>query len=91
MLAGVEREWLMRWNGLPGTVAVSEFYGPAMEGAEKILWGREPELTVAAEVPAAAGGGKILFCQLDLQSHLDRSGARYDPAAERVWFNLLGE
>ena len=91
MLAGIDREWLMRWNGLPGTVAVSEFYGPALEGAEKLLWGRKPELTVAAEVPAAAGDGKVLFCQLDLQEHMCPSSERYDPVAERVLFNLLGE
>jgi len=91
MLAGIDREWLMRWNGLPGTVAVADFAGPALEGAEKLLWGRKPELSVAAEVPAASGDGKILFCQLDLQEHMCPSSERYDPVAERVLFNLLGE
>ena len=46
--------------------------------------------TVMALVPAASGGGRILFSQLDLQRHVDRASARYDPAAERVLLQLLG-
>jgi len=90
MLSSVPREWLMRWNGLPGTVAVAELRGAATDRAEKILWAREPGQTVGAEVPATTGDGTILFCQLDLQRRLDRASVYYDPAAERIWFNLLG-
>jgi hypothetical protein len=89
LLSGIDREWLMRWNGLPGTVAVAEIKGPALENAEKIIWAREQSCTVAAEVPTADGRGKVLFCQLDIQRHLDRTKPTYDPVAERVLLNLL--
>ncbi len=89
-LDGVDPEWLIRWNGLPGTVAFGALEGPVMARAEKILWAREPKTTVLAMVPAASGGGRILFAQLDLQSRLDRSKSNYDSAAERVLVNLLG-
>ena len=37
-LAGIDREWLIRWNGLPGTVAFGAIEGEATARAEKILW-----------------------------------------------------
>ena len=43
-----------------------------------------------ALVPAASGGGRILFSQLDMQRHIDRASSSYDPAAERVLLQLLG-
>ena len=91
MLAGIHREELMRWNGLPGTVAVTDIAGPALREAEKILWARDPSSTVAAEVPVAGGRGMILFCQLDIQSHLEHGQPTYDPVAEKILFNLLGQ
>ena len=90
MLSGIDPEWLMRWNGLPGTVAVAEVLGSPPDETEKILWAREPGSTVVAEVPAAAGKGKILFSQLDLRNHIDNTDSNYDPAAERIFLNLLG-
>jgi hypothetical protein len=39
MLADIRPDWLMRWNGLPGTVAVGSLDGPALAAAEKILCG----------------------------------------------------
>jgi hypothetical protein len=87
MLAGVPANGLMRWNGLPCTVAFAPLQGRAMAGAKKLLWVRAPDHTVAAEVPAKAGG-TILFCQLDLRGHL--SGPSYDPVAERALLNVLG-
>ena len=60
-----------------------------MARAEKILWAKEPKTTVAAVVPAATGGGRILFAQLDLQRRVDPSKPNYDPAAERLLLNLL--
>lgn len=89
MLAGIQPDWLTRWNGLPGTVAAGNLDGPALARAEKTLWVREPETCVAAEVPVAGGKGTILFSQLDVQRHLDRSKPDYDPVAERVLINML--
>jgi len=89
MLKGIHREWLMRWNGLPGTVAVATIEGTALKNAAKILWACEPAKTGAEEVPAAHGVGKLLFSQLDIQSHLDSSKSNYDPVAERILLNLL--
>jgi len=90
LLAGFNPEWLVRWNAFPGTVAAGSIEGPAMSQAEKILWAREPKTTVMALIPAASGSGRILFSQLDVQERLDHSKATYDPAAERVLLNLLG-
>jgi hypothetical protein len=91
MLLGIPSEWLMRWNGLPGTVAVGTLDGSALAGARKLLWVREPKNCVAAEVPVAGGKGTILFSQLDVQHHVDRSTRGYDPVAERMLINLLGK
>ena len=89
MFAGIQPEWLMRWNGLPGTVAAGSLDGPGMEAATKILWVREPKTCVAAEVPVVGGKGTILFSQLGVQRHVDRSKPGYDPVAERVLINIL--
>lgn len=89
VLSSLPGEWLMRWNGLPGTVAIAELRGAALDRADKILWAREPGITVAAALPTVTRDGKILFCQLDLQNHVHRGRATYDPAAERIWFSLL--
>ncbi len=89
MLSGIERECLMRWNGVNKATARTQIKGPAMEKAKKILWGRDPNSTVAAEVPDAKGEGKILFCQLDIQSHIDKNKDSYDPVAEQILLNLL--
>jgi len=57
--------------------------------AEKTLWVREPKTCVAAEVPVAGGKGTILFSQLDVQRHVNRSKPGYDPAAERILVNMM--
>ncbi|MBN1845335.1 MAG: hypothetical protein JW810_06595, partial [Sedimentisphaerales bacterium] len=90
MLSGIQPEWLIRWNGLPGTVAVASLEGPALERAKRILWVRDPATCVAAELPLAGGGGMMLFSQLDVQRHVNRSEPAYDPVAERILVNLLG-
>ncbi len=90
MLAGLDPEWLIRWNGYPGTVGLAPLEGPSMARAEKLLWAREPNTTVAAMVPAAEGGGRILFVQLDLQRRVDPSTPSYDPVAERLLLKVLG-
>ena len=91
LLDGIDPQWLTRWNGLPGTVAFGAIEGAVMGRAEKVLWGREPKTTVMAAVPASSGGGRIVFSQLDLQRRVDRSNPNYDPVAERVLLNLLGQ
>ncbi len=90
-LKGIDPQWLIRWNGLPGTVAVGAIEGAGMSGAEKILWAKEPGTTVMAVVPTVSGDGHIVFAQLDIQHRLDRSQRDYDPVAERVLLNLLSE
>jgi len=90
MLAGVLPESLMRWNGLPGLVAFAPLQGPAMAKAQKLVWVRDKEHTVAAVVPLDTGGA-ITFCQLDLKRHLDDRASSYDPVAERILRNLLAE
>ncbi len=88
-LSGINPAWLIRWNGFPGTVGLAPLEEPAVAAAEKILWAREPTTTIAALLPAQAGGGRILFAQLDLQNRLDPSKPGYDPAAEGLLLNLL--
>lgn len=85
----IDPQWLIRWNGLPGTVAAGTIEGAIVERGEKILWGREPKTVVMAEVPAAAGKGKVLFSQLDIQNHIDRSRPNYDPTAEWIFIKML--
>jgi hypothetical protein len=89
MLSGIDPEWLIRWNNHPGTVGLAPLEGPAMARAEKILWAKEPNTTVAAMLPATQGNGRILFVQLDLQNRMERSKPNYDPAAERLLVQLL--
>ena len=51
LLGGIDPQWLIRWNGFPGTVAFGALEGPAMARAEKILWAREPKTTVWRRFP----------------------------------------
>jgi hypothetical protein len=91
LLDGIDPQWLIRWNGLPGTVAFGAIEGAVMARAEKILWAREPKTTVMAAIPAASGDGRILFSQLDLQRRVDPSQPNYDPVAEQILLHYLGE
>ena len=90
-LKGIDPQWLIRWNGLPGTVAVGTIEGAGMSDAEKVLWAKEPGTTVMAVVPAVSPDGHIVFARLDIQHRLDQSQSGYDPAAERVLLSLLSE
>ncbi len=91
LLDGIDAECLMRWNGLPGTVAARSILGPAVQQGRKIAWVREPRHTVLAEVPAATGEGVVLFSQLDLRDHVLRAAKHYDPVAERMLVNILSK
>lgn len=91
ILKGINPEWLMRWNGLPGTVAVAEITGPALKDSKPLLWAGKPTSIVTAEIPVPHGNGKILFSQLDIQNHITISSDHYDPVAEKMLINLLGE
>ena len=89
MLEGIEPEFFTRWNCVRrrGLVAGNDLGNLA--GANKILWVYEPEDTVVAEVPAATGGGMVLFSQLDIRDRLANTDAEYDPVAERILVNIL--
>ena len=50
LLEGIDPEWLIRWNGFPGTVGLAPLEGPAMNRAGKLLWAREPGTTLAARL-----------------------------------------
>lgn len=89
LLEGLDPQWLIRWNGLPGTVARGAIGGTALERAAKILWAKEPGTTVMAVAPAAWGGGRIVFSQLDLQRRVDEAQPEHDPAAEKILLKLL--
>jgi hypothetical protein len=85
----IDPQWLIRWNGLPGTVAHGQLDGDMMQHAKTILWARDPESVVMANVPATSGGGNILFSQLIFQDRVDPSGGHYDPVAARLLLRLL--
>jgi hypothetical protein len=85
----INPEWLIRWNGFPGAVGLAPLEGSVMAHAEKLLWARDPNTTVAATLPVAEGRGRILFAQLHLQDHVDPSKSNCDPAAERLLLVLL--
>jgi hypothetical protein len=90
LLTDIDPQWLIRWNGLPGTVGIGRIEGMALARSNKLLWAREPNTTLVAELPAATGDGRILFIQLDLQRRIDQSKPTYDPAAERILLCVLG-
>ncbi len=88
-LVGIDPNWLIRWNGLPGTVAYGKLKGKAMEDAKILLWAKEQTTAVMASVPITSGKGRIVFSQLDFQDRVNVSGENYDPAAAKVLLHLL--
>lgn len=88
-LAGIRPDWLSRWNGLPGTVALGNLDGPALAKARTLLWALEPNTCVAAEIPVTDGKGTVLVSQLGVQQHVNRSRPNYDPVAEKILINML--
>jgi hypothetical protein len=87
---GQNPQWLSRWNDPPGTVGIGRIEGASLARAKKLLWARDASTTIAADLPAATGDGRILFIQLVLQRRVDRSKPNYDPVAERILLDLLG-
>jgi hypothetical protein len=86
----IDAQWLIRWNGLPGTVARGKLSGEAMERAKPILWAKEPETVVMASVPAASGSGSILFSLLNFHDFGNGiSLVARDPVAARLLLRLL--
>jgi len=89
VLTGIQRPFLMRWNGLPGRI--SEGYvtgGEALETGRKLLWTEQPPRTVL--LATAVGKGEILGCQLMVRRRISRGGKTYDPVADRLMRNLVG-
>lgn len=89
LMAGIDPQWLVRWNGVTGQVATAGLRGRTLDDAQKVLWVQDPQMPVAAEVPATTGIGKILFVLLDIPNHLDKTKSTYDPAAENILMNIL--
>jgi len=87
MLAGIDPEYLKRWNGLPGTVCDARIIGKLLENCDKLLWQVDPFSTVAASMKI--GKGEAIVCLLHLAEHIDREGPNYDPVAETLLLNLL--
>jgi len=100
MLTDVAREYLKRWNGLPGTVADRVIRGnileqgsrlghsgPGYDGRTKLLWVKEPANTVALVL--TMGEGEAVVSMLKLRARLQTGKKGYDPIAERVLANLL--
>ena len=87
MLDGIEREFLMRWNGGKGTIAERPIQGAALEKGKKLLWGDRPDLVYAVSLPV--GRGEIIICQLQLRKHANPNLETYDPVADKIMMNLL--
>ena len=92
LLAGITRDMLTRWNGLPGLVAVGALHdksGGNFATGTKICWLYKPDWPVMAQVPTVTGKGNVLFASFAWHGRLDDAGPSYDPVAERLFFNLL--
>jgi hypothetical protein len=88
LLAGIDGEYLKRWNGLPGEMADHFIKGDILSRATKLLWIEKPDRPVAVSLPD--GKGEIVICLLDLRRRLAPAEDQYDPVAERILRNLLG-
>lgn len=93
LLAGISRDLLTRWNGLPGTVAAAAMHdklGQNLRTGTNLCWMYKPDWPVMAEVPTTAGPGTVLFALFAWSGRLDRTQPGYDPVAERLLLQLLG-
>ena len=89
MLAGVERELLCRWNGVPNAISRKRIHGTLLDKGKKLLWAGDPKDTVAMSLPT--GKGEIIVSLLQVKGRIERSSKDYDPVAERIVTNLLAE
>ena len=92
LLAGISRDMLTRWNGLPGTVGAGALHdksGKNFTSGTKLCWLYQPDWPVMAEVPTVTGKGSVLFATFAWPGRLDRARPGYDPVAERLLLNLL--
>lgn len=87
LLKGIDPEWLKRWNGLAGAVTTGVIAGDMLQQGQKLLWAEDPGRTVALSLPV--GRGEMLICLLALKQRISPAGGAYDPAAERIFQNLL--
>ncbi len=85
--AVLDGAYLRRWNGLAGLVADGFIQGPLARSGRTLLWMERPETPVL--IDATQGGGPVLLSKLAFRGRLDPAGPTYDPAAERLLFNLL--
>ena len=86
LLAGIDPEFLKRWNGLP-EIAGRVIQGGILERARRLLWMGKPDRPVVVTV--AEGKGEIVICLLNFDRRLNRGESAYDPVAERMMRNLL--
>ena len=92
LLAGISRDMLTRWNGLPGTVGAGALHdksGKNFTTGTNICWLYQPDWPVMAEVPTVTGKGSVLFAVFAWSGRLDRAQPSYDPVAERLLLGLL--
>lgn len=87
LLAGIDGEYLKRWNGLPGQIAGAVIKGPILERATKLVWMEEPAMPICISV--AEGKGEIVICLLQFDGRLGQGAPSRDPVVERVALNLL--
>lgn len=88
MLRDIPKDWLWRWNGLPGEIVDEVILdSPARQEGRKILWASRPIYTSALSLPI--GKGEILLSQLRIRRRLNPNSKAYDPVAERILINLL--
>jgi len=87
LLAGVDRENLKRWNGVPGTISDGWIEGKILVGARKLLWRDNPEKTTALSVKV--GKGEAIISLLQVTQRFSTNQKDYDPTAERILVNML--
>ena len=87
VLAGIDPALLMRWNGLPGTVADRTITGEAVKTGRKLLWMKDPANPIVVSVPMDKG--EIVISMLHLRRHVAGGSGAHDPAADRILMNLL--